>query len=145
MKKLIVLLLLLSPVSVFAQQITNFDDVTYKATNIGQTVIVILISFAVIWIIVNVVRYLIAGKDGAERAEGGMRILWGVVGLFVILSIWGLVAILKNTFSTNNNVPTNQFPVLVAPPGIGGTGTQSPSQLNPGHSFDDADYFNSGY
>jgi hypothetical protein len=117
MKKLIALTLSLAPLSTFAQQITDVNGLTSKATNIGNTVVILLISFAVIWIIINVVRYLIAGGE-EDRKKGGMAILWGVVGLFVILSIWGLVAILKNTFSTNNNVPTNQFPQAITPPTI---------------------------
>ena len=118
MKKLIALTLSFAPLSAFAQQITDANGVTNKLTNIGNTVVILLISFSVIWIIVNVVRYLVAGGDNEKRKAGGLSILWGVVGLFVILSIWGLVAILKNTFSTNNNVPTNQFPVVIPPPGV---------------------------
>ncbi len=118
MKKLIALLVTLVPVSVFAQ-LNNIDDVTAKATNIGNTVIVLLISFSVIWIVVSVVRYLIAGGED-QRKEGGKAILWGVVGLFVILSIWGLVAILKNSFRTNSDrVPVEQFPKAIVPPTVG--------------------------
>ncbi len=67
-----------------------------------NTITVILISIAVVWIIVSVVRYLIAGSDATARQEGGLRILWGIVGLFVIVSIWGLVSILTNSFATTN-------------------------------------------
>jgi len=116
MKKLIAFLVALFPVVSFAA-ITDLNGVTAKFTSIGDTVIVLLISFSVIWIVVNVVRYLIAGGE-EDRKKGGMAILWGVVGLFVILSIWGLVAILKNSFATQDNVPTNQFPRAVQPPAI---------------------------
>lgn len=115
MKKIIALLVSFAPVSAFAQ-LNDINDVTTKATNIGNTVIVLLISFSVIWIVVNVVRYLIAGGED-QRKEGGKAILWGVVGLFVILSIWGLVAILKNSFRTSSDrVPVEQFPKTLVPP-----------------------------
>ncbi len=117
MKKLIVLALSFAPVSLFAQQITDINGLTSKATNIGNTIVVLLISFSVIWIIFNVVRYLIAGSE-ENRKKSGMSILWGIVGLFIILSIWGLVAILKNTFSTSNNVPVNDFPKAIIPPRV---------------------------
>jgi uncharacterized membrane protein YidH (DUF202 family) len=117
MKKLIAFALAFAPVAVFAQQITDANQLTTKITNIGNTIVVLLISFSVIWIIVNVVRYLIAGGE-EDRKKGGMAILWGVVGLFVILSIWGLVAILTNTFSTNTNIPREKFPVVIPPPQI---------------------------
>lgn len=116
MKKLIALTLALAPLSAFAQPISNVNDVTSKLTSIGNTFVTLLISFAVIYIIYNVVRYLIASGDPEKRKEGGMGILWGVVGLFVILSIWGLVAILTNTFGTQNNIPQNQINNLKVPP-----------------------------
>ena len=120
MKKLIAFLVSLSsfvaPIAVLAQTpIKNINDLSSKATNIGNTVVVLLISFAVIYIIYHVVRYFIAGGEEGRKAAG-MSILWGVVGLFVILSVWGLVAILKNSFATDNNVPTNQFPRTIPPP-----------------------------
>lgn len=118
MKKLIALTLAFAPLSAFAQQIVDGDSLVSKITRLGNTFVTLLISFAVIYIIYNVVRYLIAGGDPEKRKEGGMGILWGVVGLFVILSIWGLVAILTNTFSTNNNVPREKFPVVIPPPGF---------------------------
>lgn len=118
MKKLIALTLSLAPVGVFAAEITNFDGLTSKFTNIGNTVVVILTSFSVIWIIISVVRYLIAGGDPEARTKGGWAVFYGIVGLFIILSIWGLVAILKNTFGTNNNIPRDQFPKVIPPPGV---------------------------
>lgn len=120
MKKLIALTLALAPLSAFAQEITNLDGLTTKATNIGTVAVTLLISFSVIWIVVNVVRYLIAGGED-DRKKGGMAILWGIVGLFLILSIWGLVAILKNTFSTDNNVKRDQFPQILVPETVGGS------------------------
>jgi hypothetical protein len=122
MKKIIAIAVsLLAPVAVFAQNTitkidgTGQDSIFGKFTSLGNSFITIVISLAVIWIVVNVFVYLIAGSED-KRKEGGLRILYGVVGLFVILSIWGLVAILKNSFGTGNNTPTeNQFPKVIDP------------------------------
>lgn len=108
MKKLIAFIIALVPSVSFAQQLTDINSVASKATNIGNLVVELAISFAVIWIIVSVVRYLIAGgEDG--RAKGRDAIVYGVVGLFVILSIWGLVYILRTSFRTQDGVPQNQI------------------------------------
>lgn len=111
MKKLIAFLVTFAPVSVFAQ-LNDINDVTRKATSIGDTIIIILISFSVIWIIFSVVKYLIAGGED-QRKEGGKAVMYGVIGLFLILSIWGLVNILKRSFVTNDNVPTSNFPKTI--------------------------------
>ena len=99
---------LLTPFLTLAQPLTDINSISTKATSIGSTVIGLAIAFSVVWIIINVVRYLIASNDPAKRTEGGWGILYGVIGLFVILSIWGLVNILRTSFQTNaGNVPND--------------------------------------
>ncbi|MDP3962512.1 MAG: hypothetical protein Q8Q03_01445 [bacterium] len=109
MKKLIALLIAFSPALAFAQQpLTDINTVAAKATNIGNLIIALAISFAVLWIIVSIVMYLIAGGEEG-RKKGGWQIFYGVIGLFAILSIWGLVAILRNTFRTQDQVPVSEI------------------------------------
>lgn len=107
MKKIIAFVLAFAPALAGAQTINTVNDVAAKATNIGNLTIGIFIALAVLWIIISVVRYLvIGGGDPDKRKEGGYRILFGVVGLAVILSIWGLVYIVKRSFQTQDQVPT---------------------------------------
>jgi hypothetical protein len=116
MKKLIATVVAFAPFVAGAQVITDVNTLTFKLTNLGNTFIQILIAFAVIWIIWNVVRFLIVGADSEDKRKAAQQsILWGVVGLFVILSIWGLVRILTNSFRTDNAAPTNQFPTVQYP------------------------------
>jgi heme/copper-type cytochrome/quinol oxidase subunit 4 len=114
MKKIIIGIASFLPSVAFAQAITDANSLTAKLTNIGNTVIGLLIAFAVIWIIVNVVRFIMKA-DSDDRKPIQNAILWGIVGLFVILSIWGLVRILTNTFRTDTTAPTDQFPTIQYP------------------------------
>ncbi len=99
MKKILTLTTILFPAFASAQQLRDINDVAQKSVNIGNLVIQLAISLAVVFIIVNVVRYLIAGSDDEDaRKKGGDAILYGVIGLFAILSIWGMVYLLVNTF-----------------------------------------------
>lgn len=118
MKKLIAFVLAFSPVLALAQTLNDIDTVAQKATNIGDLIIKLAISLAVLWIIVSVVRYLIVGADNEEeRAKGGKSILYGVIGLFVILSIWGLVFLLTNSFRFGRNTtPTTEINRIKLPP-----------------------------
>lgn len=116
MKKLIASIIAFSPSLAFAQ-LNDLNDVTSKATDIGTLVIQIIISLTVLYIIYNVFKYLVAG-DPAGRAEGGMSILYGVVALFVMFSVWGFVFLLKNTFKFGNEgtpqteINKNRLPTL---------------------------------
>jgi hypothetical protein len=102
----------------------NITDVTDKFTNLGNTFIQVLIAFAVIWIIFNVVRYLIVGADSEDKRKTARQaIIWGIIGLAIIISIWGLVNLVLRTFVFENTaVPTNQFPKVP---------TRSGNNLNP--------------
>ena len=111
MKKIIAFVVLFSPLSVFAEEITNASGVAASVASIFNLIIGLLISLAVLFIIYNVVMYFVKGGESADRAAAGMSILWGIVGLFVILSIWGLVAILRGTFQTDDTGYTVTIPV----------------------------------
>ena len=113
MKKIIASIAVLAPSIAFAQTrpITDVNSLTQKLTGIGNTVIGILIAIAVIYIIYNTLMFIINASDPEKRKASQSGIIWGVVGLAVILSIWGLVAILTGTFSTNNTAPVQNFPV----------------------------------
>jgi len=113
MKKLIVSIVAFLPVIAFAQPITDASSLTTRLTNLGNTFIGVLIAFAVIYIIYNVVRFIVKSDDPEARKLIGAAIVWSLVGLFVILSIWGLVGLLTGTFRFgNNNAPTRNFPVV---------------------------------
>jgi bacteriorhodopsin len=106
MKKLIASIIAFSPSFAFAQ-LNNLNDVTSKATAIGTLFIQIIISLTVLYIIYNVFKYLVAGSPD-DRAEGGKSILFGVIALFVMFSIWGFVYLLRNTFKFGNDGRTPQ-------------------------------------
>lgn len=128
MKKIIALLVSIIPVVASAQAlspITNVNNLTTRALGIGNTFTYLLVALAVIYIVWNVVQYFI--KSEGDRKEVGMNIVWGIVGLFIIVSIWGLVNILTNTFKTTptdqaipnlgtdtnrGGIPANQIPIV---------------------------------
>lgn len=101
----------LAPVAVFAQNVNvgpayagNQNAFTLLST--GQSfmnlLIRVLVGFAIVMIIVGVIQFIIAGSSGNEEAGKKAKgtILYGVLGLFVITTIWGLVAIVRRTLGT---------------------------------------------
>ena len=61
----------------------------------------LIIGLAVFVIIWGIFQLIIGTSRGDEDTSKKARslVLWGVLGVFVMISIWGLVNILKNTFS----------------------------------------------
>lgn len=64
----------------------------------------ILIAVAVVWFAYNVFQYTIYLTGDDERAKAKTDIMWGIVGIFVMVSIWGLVNILQSTFTLSNQM-----------------------------------------
>jgi len=67
---------------------------------INGILVPVLMAIAFITFLWGVFKYFIYGADNeTERATGKQFVLWGVIGFVVILSVWGLVAILANVFN----------------------------------------------
>jgi hypothetical protein len=112
------------PVVVFAQttqgaQINDVNGLIRKLVSIGNALIPIFISFAVIYLVYAIVVYIIAG-DETKKEEGKKMVFWGIIGLFLILSIWGIVGLLRRSFNfgSNQSVPTQDFPKIQTIPGV---------------------------
>lgn len=81
---------------------TDAFDILGTISSIFGVLIPILVTLAVIYIIVGVIKYATASDDETQ-ATARKSILHGIIALFVIVSIWGLVAILSSTFNVAQN------------------------------------------
>ncbi|HUD04127.1 MAG TPA: hypothetical protein VMR73_01405 [Candidatus Paceibacterota bacterium] len=88
--------------------ITNSTSLFSAVLNIINSIIPIIIALAVIFIIWYIVMSFTT-NDETKRGTAHIHLLYSVIGLFVIVSIWGLVNILVGTTGLNNT-PTNQIP-----------------------------------
>jgi len=52
-----------------------------------------------------VVQYITAGGDEEKRKAGRNTMLYGIIGLFVMVAVWGLVNVLISTFGLDTAVP----------------------------------------
>ncbi|MFT6361381.1 MAG: ABC-type multidrug transport system permease subunit [Candidatus Paceibacteria bacterium] len=100
-KTLTILSLYLVPSFVLAQFNANdgagplFQSVS---TFINGAVIPVLILLALTYVVYSGVSFIMASGDQAKRNEKKQQIFWGIIGLFVIVSIWGLVAVVGRSF-----------------------------------------------
>ena len=63
-------------------------------------ILFLLIALSVVVFVYYVFKYFIQPNE--KRGEAGSYVLYSVIGFFVILSLWGLVTILQNTFGIGN-------------------------------------------
>lgn len=80
---------------------------------INGYLIPLLFAVAFAYFVWGVYKYLIIGAaSDTEREKGRHFILWSVIGFAVIISVWGLVAIVGNTFGLAPGGSTPPYPTL---------------------------------
>ncbi|MEI7765242.1 MAG: pilin [bacterium] len=81
------------------------DILSYATCLIGSSVIPLLFVLAVASFVWGVIQYVINSNEESKRAKGRDFMIWGIIALVVMVSIWGLVGILRNTFGIENFIP----------------------------------------
>jgi hypothetical protein len=84
------------PGVVFAQNTAWLNSVSSGLLEILRAVGVMLAAAAVAVFVWGIVMFI--GKAGDEKAriEGKRRMVWGIVSLFMLTSVWGFVALLQS-------------------------------------------------
>ncbi len=88
------------PLSVFkpaAGNTLNFTTLAQKLGDIANLVIPFLISIAFFAILFGIAKYIRSAGNEEKVAEGRRVVIWGVVALFVMLSFWGFVLLIKKS------------------------------------------------
>ena len=93
----------------------KFQDLLCYITGIiNDSIIPLIFALAVVSFVWGTVQFFILNaEDEKKREQGRQFMIWGVVALAVMLSVWGLVGILRSTFDPNGN---NSVLPQVTPP-----------------------------
>lgn len=97
---------LLFPALAFAEEVDSltgifaFIQAIQGILNVLLPLVVTLAILAFFW---GLVMYLWAAGDPKQRAQGKGLMIWGVIALFVMVSIWGLVQVIGSLFGIDNS------------------------------------------
>ncbi len=110
MKKIVYGLLAFSPVLAFAQDaggtVNRLDALLGTLRNFLNNVIPVLIALAVIYFIWGLITFLRASGDPKAIEAGRSQMIWGIIAIVVMVSIFGIVAFFQNTLGIGGgNVP----------------------------------------
>jgi hypothetical protein len=100
----VALTLVLTAPSFFAlAAVTTFKDLI-NTTIIGgilRPLVPLLIGLAIVMFTYGVLVFMFS-EGGEKKEEGKQYMLWGIIGIFVMVSVWGIVAAIKNTFNLSD-------------------------------------------
>lgn len=87
---------------------------TQILTIINSTVVPILFAVAVVYFLYGLVKFIMGAGDEEKVKEGKGIMIWGVIGLLVMISIYGILGFLASNLGltgtgtvTLPKVPTN--------------------------------------
>lgn len=105
----------------------NFDiiptaeaSVTTLMKSINRVIInpliVLLFALAMVYFIYGLVRYLLSPDNEEVRKSSKTSMLWGIIGMFIMVSVFGILSLIMNTIgvkditvnSTDITVKNNQ-------------------------------------
>jgi hypothetical protein len=66
-------------------------------TVVIDPVVKFIFAAAIFYFIWGVFSYIRKSDDPSERVSGGKHILYGTLGIFIMISVWGIIAVLRTT------------------------------------------------
>ncbi|HBM46027.1 MAG: hypothetical protein UT05_C0014G0005 [Parcubacteria group bacterium GW2011_GWF2_38_76] len=101
LNKLFVISLAIFPTIAFAIDFKGFIGNIIKQISVLPA---FLTGLAVIYLLWNIVKYIQSG-DPKKKDEAREVITYSLIFIFVMISVWGLVNLLVNTFQLGNTMP----------------------------------------
>lgn len=95
------------PVLALAQTGTtdNAFDLLGLISRVLNAIVPVLIAFAVVYFLYGVFKYVFSDdEDAKDKAKEVM--IYGIIGIFVMVSVWGLVNILGGTLNLDTDAGT---------------------------------------
>ena len=102
-------LLFILPVFVFAQQ--PDPDPTYLHTLITaflpliNILIKVALSVGLLMFIWGLVKFITHSGNEKSIEQGRQFMIWGVIILFVMVSVWGIIALMQTMFDADGGAP----------------------------------------
>jgi heme/copper-type cytochrome/quinol oxidase subunit 2 len=95
----------------FAQ--ATVQNILRELTGALRQFIAVGVGVALVVFIWGLIRFI--GQAGDEKgvAEGKQRMIWGIVGLFLIVTVWGIVTLLTQLFGVDTSGGNRCLPPVV--------------------------------
>ena len=64
--------------------------------------IVLLFALAVVYFIYGLARYLLSPDNEEVRKSSKAQMLWGIIGMFIMVSVFGILSLIMNTLGVKD-------------------------------------------
>jgi hypothetical protein len=108
MKKFIIAALAFTPSFAFAQSLGNLETLLESVGRLVDMALPIVVALALLAFFYGLAKLIWGGAEAV--AEGKTLMIWGVVALFVMVSVWGLVRFVGDAFGIDQGEDLDNVP-----------------------------------
>jgi hypothetical protein len=83
----------------------TFETIVNGIVNTLNIAVYLIMALGVVSFLYGVVLYIGRAGDEGKRKEGVQFMTYGIVGLFVMVGVWALVALLAGTIGETVGIP----------------------------------------
>lgn len=111
--KLLTLVSVTLPTFVYAQTggFNTLSGIISQIAGIIQKLIPLVFGLAILAFFWGLVKYIFAQGSEDAKVDGRKIMLWAMVALFIMASVFGIIKLAQNTFDINDNTPI-QPPII---------------------------------
>lgn len=111
-----------APLFAGAQGTGDLTSFVRVVGNIVNLLVPLVSTLAIVFFFYGLAKYVLNAGDEEKKAEGKNIMIWGVLAMFVLVTIWGIIGFLQKT-AGNTQGPANINIDLpdVTPSNINGT------------------------
>lgn len=96
------LVILAIPQVVFAQTLGDFlGEILF----ILGALMPVIVGLAVLFFLWGLAQYILNADNKDVRAQASKHMVMGIFVIFIMLSVWGIVAVISNTLDLDNTIP----------------------------------------
>ena len=105
---------------------STFSSAIQSLIGVINMLVGVLAALALVVFFIGLVRYIKDSADSKGHKEGRERIIWSLIALFVLFSVWGILALMEIAlFGGSSNVIGTPFTnPYQADPSFNGVGAQ---------------------
>ena len=105
----------MGPMFAFAQ---NLAAISNLATAIGSIIGILIpacMALAVLAFFWGLVKYIASASDEAAKEGGKTLMIWGMIALFVMVALWGILGWVQAQLGISGTVISSSPPAFIVP------------------------------
>lgn len=110
MKKFLISTLAIAPSIAFAQDLEGLTNLLRSIARLVDAALPVIVGIALLGFFYGLAMFIFNAGDEEKRKKSRGIMIWGIVGLFVMVSVWGLVTWVGRSLDINQGDTSGAIP-----------------------------------